>query len=71
MCHNASTQTHGGEEDTVAIINSLQSRIEELELTMQQQAEENMAILANTCQDVVKEAEEAIDLALKLVRTMN
>ena len=68
---DASTQTHGGEEDTVAIINSLQSRIEELELAMQQQAEENMAILANTRQDVVKEAEEAIDLALKLVRTMN
>lgn len=68
---DASTQTHNGEDDTVAIINSLQSRIEELELTMQQQAEEHVTIIANTRQDVVKEAEEAIDLALKLVRTMN
>jgi hypothetical protein len=63
--------THDGEEDANAIINSLQLRIEELELTLQQQAEEHMAILASTRRDVIKETEEAIDLALKLLRTMN
>lgn len=63
-----SVQTDRVGEDTIAVIDSLRSRIEELEGMLKKQMDEHTADLAATRQNVLRETEDAIAMALSLVR---